>query len=166
MDTHSYIRQLFLKIFTKLPPFSVVRAAGPLAPFFLRTTRKDIVGKFESIMPDRFKYAISEYIYHCNSMRTTGEFAFHRLLHNGPWPMNPIADRMKDLHSDIPLTFVYGAKSWLDSSYGTQIKDNRPNSYTHIEIIESAGHKVFSDDEILFNTIVLNACRTLKSHRI
>lgn len=110
-----------------------------------------------------YRNAISEYIYHCNSLRTTGEHAFHRLLHNGPWPANPIADRMRDLHVDIPLTFVYGAKSWLDSTYGVTIKENRPHSYTNIEIIDSAGHKVFSDDEILFNTIVLNACKVLKS---
>lgn len=136
-----------------------------MAPLFLRTTRRDIVEKFESVMPDRYRNAISEYIYHCNSVRTTGEYAFHRLLHNGPWPANPIADRMKNLHVDIPLTFVYGAKSWLDSAYGVTIKDSRPNSYTHIEIIDSAGHKVFSDDEILFNSIVLNACKILKSNQ-
>ena len=57
-----------------------------------------------------------------------------------------------------------GRKSWLDHSIGFDIKDSRPNSYTHIEIIESAGHKVFSDDEIIFNSIVLNACKILKSN--
>lgn len=144
----------------------MVRAAGPLAPIFLRTTRQDIVGKYESIMPDRHKKAIAEYIYHCNSVKITGERAFHDLCHNGPWPMNPIGERMKSLHTDIPLTFVYGQKSWLDPQPGFMIKESRPNSYTHIEIIETAGHKVFSDDEIIFNSIVLQACKILRTNRI
>jgi abhydrolase domain-containing protein 5 len=156
---------MFLRLFSKIPPFTVARAFGPMAPLFLRTARRDIVGKFESAMEDRHKYAISEYIYHCNSYRNTGESAFHRLLSNGPWPINPIIDRMiENLHIDIPLTFVYGAKSWLDFNYGAQIKESRPNSYTHIEVISSAGHKVFSDDEVLFNSIVLEACKVLKSY--
>lgn len=142
-----------------------MRVFGPLGTLFLRTTRRDIVGKFESAMPDRHKYAIAQYIYHCNSVRATGESAFHRLLQDGPWPVNPIIDRMiENLDIDIPITFIYGAKSWLDYSYGSLIRESRPNSYTHIEVISSAGHKVFSDDEHLFNSIVLDACKVLKSY--
>lgn len=145
----------------------MVRAAGPFASLFLRKTRRDIVGKFEDFMADRNKHVISEYIYHCNSAKITGEYAFHSLLHNGPWPRHPIGERMKSLNTDIPLTFVYGGLSWIDNEYGFIIKQCRPqHSYTHIEIVESAGHKVFSDNEMLFNSIVLNACKTLKSSRI
>ncbi len=166
LSTHSFFRRILFNIFTKIPPLNVIRAAGPFAPFLLRTTRKDIVEKYESVMPKKFKKSISEYIYHCNSASTTGEHAFHSLLHNGPWPSKPITARMKNVHEDVPLTFIYGAKSWIDSTYGKEIKENRPNSsYTQIEIIHSAGHKVFSDDEILFNSIVLNACKFLKSNQ-
>lgn len=73
---------------------------------------------------------------------------------------------MKTLHIDIPITFVYGRKSWLDNQIGFSIKESRPESYVHIEIVETAGHKVFSDDEVIFNSIVLNACKTLRENRI
>ncbi|KAG5678629.1 hypothetical protein PVAND_008285 [Polypedilum vanderplanki] len=163
IHTHSIVRRMFLRIFAKIPPFSLVRAAGPFASSLLRTTRKDIVGKFESIMHERHKNAISEYIYHCNSVKITGERAFHSLLHNGPWPKRPLVEVMKSLHVDVPITFVYGKKSWLDYTSGYVIKESRPNSYTQIEIIENAGHKVFSDDEVEFNRLVKEACKTLKS---
>lgn len=86
LKEYSFIRRSLWKIFTKIPPFGVVRAAGPLAPKFLRNTRPDIVGKFESIFEHPHKKNVSEYIYHCNNVEISGELAFHRLLHNGPWP--------------------------------------------------------------------------------
>jgi hypothetical protein len=100
--------RMFLRLFARIPPFSLVRAFGPFGTSFLRRTRQDIVGKFESVMNNRHRNAISEYIYHCNSVKITGEQAFHDLLHDGPWPKYPIAERMKSLHSDVPMTFVYG----------------------------------------------------------
>lgn len=117
-------------------------------------------------MADRHKGAISEYIYHCNSVKISGERAFHSLLENGPWPKYPLAARMTELHTDIPLTFVYGQLSWIDSTPGYIIKLSRPNSYTHIEVVDGAGHKVFSDDELTFNSIVLKACKILKSNNV
>lgn len=61
------------------------------------------------------------------------------------------------------MTFIYGSNSWIDSSYGQIIKEARPNSYTNIEVIENAGHKVFSDDEKAFNQLVKEACKVLKT---
>jgi pimeloyl-ACP methyl ester carboxylesterase len=164
MKEHSFIRQAMIKIFTKFTPFSVVRAAGPLAPKFLRTTRPDIVEKFESIFEDHQKKTVSEYIYHCNNVKTTGEFAFHRLLRNGPWAASPIGEKVKThICHTIPMTFIYGVNSWIDNSYGKIIKESRPNSYTQVAIVENAGHKVFSDNEIAFNQLVIEACKTLKT---
>ncbi|XP_070494397.1 (Lyso)-N-acylphosphatidylethanolamine lipase-like [Chironomus tepperi] len=166
LSTHSFMKRFFLKVFTRTPPLNVIRAFGPFAATVFRNVRTDVVGKFESVMPDRHKRAISEYIYHCNSNKTTGERAFHSLLENGPWPKFPLAARMTELHSDIPLTFVYGEQSWIDSTPGYIIKLSRPNSYTHIEVVDGAGHKVFSDDELTFNSIVLKACKILKSNNV
>lgn len=164
MKEHSFLRRSLIKIFTRFTPFSVVRAAGPLAPRFLRTTRPDIVGKFESVFDDHQKKIVSEYIYHCNNVKTTGELAFHRLLRNGPWPASPIGEKVKgQICHKIPMTFIYGVNSWIDSSYGQIIKDSRPSSYTQVEIVENAGHKVFSDNEIAFNKLVIEACKILKT---
>lgn len=142
----------------------MVRAAGPLAPRFLRQTRPDIVGKYESVFSNDRKRTVSEYIYHCNNIHISGELAFHRLLKNGPWPEFPIGEKVKSqICHKIPMTFIYGSNSWIDSSYGQIIKEARPNSYTNIEVIENAGHKVFSDDEKAFNQLVKEACKVLKT---
>ena len=164
MKEHSFFKRQLIRIFKIIKPFSMIRAAGPLAPRFLRSTRRDIVEKFESVFEDHQKKTVSEYIYHCNNIRNTGEQAFHRLLHNGPWAAKPIGERVKNqiCHS-IPMTFIYGAISWIDSSTGTDIQAARPNSYTNVEIVENAGHKVFSDNEKVFNKLVIEACKTLKT---
>lgn len=164
INEHSFFRRMFLRIFTKIPPFRMVRAAGPFAPRFLSTTRQDIVGKFESFFEDRHKRAVSEYIYHCNNVSISGERAFHRLLKNGPWPEFPIGEKMRNkICNRIPMTFIYGVNSWIDSSYGQLIKDSRPDSYTQLHVMHDAGHKVFSDNETIFNQLVIEACQILKT---
>lgn len=96
-------------------------------------------------------------------MEITGELAFHRLLKNGPWPRFPIGEKVKQkICHTIPITFIYGVNSWLDSSYGQIIKNSRPSSYTHVAIVENAGHKVFSDNEKVFNKLVVEACKVSK----
>lgn len=166
LTTHPFLKRLYLRYFTKTPPMNFIRVFGPFAPRVFRNLRQDVVGKFETVMADRHKKAISEYIYHCNSVKISGERAFHSLLENGPWPRFPLAARMHDIHTDIPLTFVYGQLSWIDSTPGYKIKLNRPNSYTQVEIVDGVGHKVFSDDENTFHSIVLNACKILKSNNV
>ena len=164
MKEHSLLRRYLLRIFTKIPPFRMVRAAGPLAPRFLRKTRPDIVGRFESIFDDHHKRIVSEYIYHCNNIDISGELAFHRLLKNGPWPKFPIGEKVRNqICHKIPMTFIYGVNSWIDNSYGKIIQDSRPRSYTSVAIVENAGHKVFSDNETVFNQLVIEACKVRKS---
>jgi pimeloyl-ACP methyl ester carboxylesterase len=142
----------------------MIRAAGPFAPIWLRSTRRDIVGKFESIFDSNLRRSVSEYIYHCNNLEITGERAFHRLLKNGPWPENPIGEKVKSqICTKIPITFIYGKNSWIDPCYGKIIRDSRPNSYTRVEIVENAGHKVFSDNEKVFNQLVVEACKVSKT---
>lgn len=64
------------------------------------------------------------------------------------------------------MTFIYGVNSWIDNSYGKIIQDSRPNSYTRIEIVENAGHKVFSDNETVFNRLVVEACNVKKTPKL
>lgn len=51
------------------------------------------------------------------------------------------------LNDKLPVTFLYGENTWMNNAYGQIIKDSRPSSYTHVEIVENAGHHVtaFSD---------------------
>lgn len=153
--------RFFAQVF---PPFSLMRIAGPLTAPFFRICRQDIIGRFEKIYDVPQRRIVSEYVTHCNNINISGERAFHRLMKNGPWPQNPVGEKIRlECCDKMPITFIYGEKSWLDPSYGEGIKESRTKSYTAIHIIKGAGHKVFSDDEQLFNQIVNEACKILKS---
>lgn len=149
---------------SKISPLAVVRAAGPLGSMILRKGRPDIVEKYENVVEKHDK-TIAKYVYHCNTQKITGEYAFRDLLETGVLPKYPMCDRLEELCSAIPLTCIFGSESWLDTSYGPSLKDLRPNSYTHVEYIESAGHQLFSDNAPEFNRLVDEACNILKSSR-
>lgn len=149
---------------SKISPLFIVRAAGPvLGPVILRKGRPDIVEKYENVVEKHDK-TIAKYVYHCNARKITGEYAFRELLDIGVYPKHPMCDRLEGQLSDgIPMTFIFGENSWLDNSFGPMIKEFRPNSYTHIEIVESAGHQLFSDAASEFNRLVIEACKVVKS---
>lgn len=151
-----------IRLFGKIPPLGIVRAAGPFGEWLIQRARKDIMLKYENVVDDH--RVIARYIHQCNSANPTGEHAFKRLLNGGPWPKHPIGERMKEnFPSDIPVTFIYGGKTWMRTDYGDIIKESRPNSYTNIEFVDNAGHHVYADNADDFNTYTLNACIVLKS---
>lgn len=157
-------KRSLVKVFQKMAPLAVIRAAGPFGEWLIKKARKDILRKYEKAVEDH--NVIGQYIYQCNSANPTGEVAFHYLLHGGPWAKYPIGERvLSGMSSDIPITFLYGEKSWMDNKYGEIIKEERPNSYTEVVIIPFAGHHVYSDNALDFNESVIKACKVLKSKR-
>lgn len=152
-------------------PFVMVRAFGPFGEWLIKSFRPDLLNKYNSIVePSTF----SQYIYHCNSNSNfSGEAAFHRMAFVGPcswsplghvWPIHPIGERMKNgLSDDIPVTYIYGNDTWIHKGYGGIIRDNRPNSYTNVIMIDNAGHHMYTDNASEFNQTVLEACKILKS---
>lgn len=142
-------------------PFSMLRALGPFGEWLIKNIRPDLLQKYQEIVDPSI---ISQYIYHCNNnSRPSGEGAFHRMTVVGPWPMHPIGERMKALSDDVPVTFLYGANTWMNNIYGTIIKETRPNSYTNVKIVEGAGHHIYTDNLFEFNKSVLDACGVLRS---
>jgi len=157
-------KRSLVKIFQKMAPLAIIRAAGPYGEWLVKKARRDILRKYEKAVEDR--NVIGQYIHQCNSANPTGEHAFHNLLHGGPWAKHPIGERvLAGMKSDIPITFLYGEKSWMDNKYGEIIKEARPNSYTQIVLIPFAGHHVYSDNSLDFNQSVNDACKILKSKR-
>lgn len=50
------------------------------------------------------------------------------------WANRPMIERISQLRQDIPITFIYGSRSWIDSSSGAQTTALRGNSYVKIEV--------------------------------
>lgn len=157
-------KRSLVKVFQKMAPLAIIRAAGPYGEWLVKKARKDILRKYEKAVED--ETVIAQYIHQCNSARPAGEEAFRNLLDGGPWAKHPIGERvLTGIKDDIPITFLYGEKSWMDNKYGAIIKEARPNSYTHIESVPFAGHHVYSDNALDFNQFVIDACKMLKSER-
>lgn len=158
-------KRSLVKVFQKMTPLAIIRAAGPYGEWLVKKARADILRKYESVVADQT--VIAQYIHQCNSNRNpTGEEAFKNLLEEGPWAKFPMGDRLKCCIPDnILITFLYGETSWMNNTYGEIIKEARPRSYTHIESIKFAGHHVYSDNALDFNQFVNDACKTLKSMR-
>lgn len=63
-----------------------------------------------------------------------GESAFHAMMQGFGWAKNPIVRRMDKLRDDIPITLLYGSRSWVDNSAGEMIKQNRSSSYVNVQV--------------------------------
>ncbi|XP_030759585.1 (Lyso)-N-acylphosphatidylethanolamine lipase-like [Sitophilus oryzae] len=140
---------------TYFNPLATVRAVGPFGPWLVRKLRSDISNRYEDAFED--KHIITEYIYHCNSQYPSGESAFHTFLKGFGYAKNPMITRYDKLHDHIPITVVYGEKSWITKDPGYVLKDKK--KYVNIEIIPRAGHHLYSDEPKIFNEIVRKTCK-------
>nr|CAD7442784.1 unnamed protein product [Timema bartmani] len=138
-------------------PLWPVRAAGPFGQWLIGKMRPDIVRKFSPVLDDAAE-VIPQYLYQCNSQIPSGEAAFHAMMSGFGWAKNPMLKRMDTLRKTIPITLMYGTRSWVDSSASETIKAQRPDSYVNVQVINGAGHHVYADKSDTFNRYVLDAC--------
>ena len=59
-----------------------------------------------------------------------------------------------ELSPQLPVSLIYGARSWMDSRSGDKLKELRPESYTEVYCVEGAGHHVHAEQPEEFNRIV------------
>lgn len=139
-----------------LNPLWIIRAAGPFGQWVVEKTRPDIMKKFSAVVKD--ESAIAQYIHQCNSQNPTGESGFHSMMEDFGWAKNPLINRIHEMRDDVPLTLIYGSKSWVDHTSGEVIKKLRPRSYVNVHIINRAGHHVYADRPEKFNSIIVKTC--------
>ncbi|XP_060533182.1 (Lyso)-N-acylphosphatidylethanolamine lipase-like [Cylas formicarius] len=137
-------------------PLVGLRMAGPLGPWFINFVRSDISKKYSDVLSD--PSIISQYIYQCNSQHPSGESAFHSMMSSFGWAKNPMVRRINKLPIQIPVTLLYGSRSWLDHSATDIIKYKRSGSYFRLQIVTGAGHHIYADKPEAFNQIVIDAC--------
>ena len=90
----------------------------------------------------------------------SGEEAF-RTLQATAWASNPLLKRVISIPEYVPITLIYGACTWVDITQGSEIKEQRPNSYCDLQIIEGGGHLVYFDSPKEFNNSVEKICCTV-----
>lgn len=88
----------------------------------------------------------------------SGESAFHAMMVKIGWAKNPMVKRIGTLHKDIPITLLYGSRTWVDHSATGILEGIRSNSYFKHQVITGAGHHIYADKPEIFNQMVLEAC--------
>ncbi|XP_042239511.1 (Lyso)-N-acylphosphatidylethanolamine lipase-like isoform X2 [Homarus americanus] len=136
-------------------PLFVVRTAGPWGPKLLQKARPDLIRKFSGMVKDA-EEVIPSYLYHCNAQNPSGESAFHTLMAGFGWAKYPMIQRMDSLRKGMPMTLIYGSRSWVDRDPGFQIKYMRNDSYVNVQVIPGAGHHVYADKAEIFNNLINN----------
>nr|XP_058914717.1 (Lyso)-N-acylphosphatidylethanolamine lipase isoform X3 [Kogia breviceps] len=107
-------------------PLAVLRVAGPWGPSLVQRFRPDFKRKFADFFDDD---TISEYIYHCNAQNPSGETAFKTMMESFGWARRPMLERIHLIQKEMPITMIYGANTWIDTSTGKKVKLQRPDSY-------------------------------------
>ena len=130
-----------------------------IGPRLVSKARPDIINKFAGSVQGA-ESVIPQYIYHCNAQSPTGEAAFHAMMASFGWAKFPMINRINALKTDVPVTFVYGARSWVDHNPGLQLKSMRQNVEVHV--IQGAGHHVYADNYNDFHSIVNKACESVE----
>ncbi|CAG9858495.1 unnamed protein product [Phyllotreta striolata] len=142
-------------------PLAGIRAAGPLGPWFINRIRPDISRKYALALDD--SKLITDYIYQCNCQNPSGESAFHAMMSDFGWAKNPMVNRIDKLKPEVPITLLYGSRSWIDHSASDIIKEKRMKSFFKLQVVTGAGHHVYADKPEAFNQIVLDACQSVDS---
>ncbi|KAK6623957.1 hypothetical protein RUM44_010813 [Polyplax serrata] len=155
---HSLIIRAAAYILQPFNPLSTVRAAGPLGQWLIEKARPDLIRKFAPVLQEDIT-TIPQYIFQCNAQKPSGESAFHAMMTGFGWAKYPIINRMDLLRRDVPITLIYGARSWVDNSASDKIKEIRSGtSYVNVIVINGAGHHVYADRSETFNKHVNEAC--------
>ncbi|XP_029309723.1 (Lyso)-N-acylphosphatidylethanolamine lipase isoform X2 [Cottoperca gobio] len=139
-------------------PLAVIRAAGPWGPGLVNRFRPDFKMKFEELFDDD---TMTQYIYHCNAQTPSGEVGFRAMTESLGWAKRPMLERVHQLPPSMPLTMLYGARSWVDSSSGERVVQIRDQANTKLLLIDDASHHVYADQPVEFNKVVENICNSV-----
>ncbi|PAV82810.1 hypothetical protein WR25_21982 [Diploscapter pachys] len=132
-------------------PFTVLRLAGPYARHAMKILRPDMQERFRS----ERRSDIYDYLYECNALNPTGETAFMSMCLPYGWAKRPMIRRFNGIDENIPATFIFGSKSWVDPGPAFDIQMLRND--VDVQIVRGAGHHIYADMPEEFNRIVLEA---------
>lgn len=142
-------------------PFAGIRALGFFGKHLIRKFRPDLIEKFKSLTNEE-PTVVADYIYYCNSRKPSGESAFKAMTMSFGWAKNPMLSRIHKLCEKVPLTMIYGSRSWVSDSSGWEAKRRRQEEYescfVDIHIIKNAGHHVYADQPEEFNNLINKIC--------
>ena len=94
-----------------------------------------------------------------------GETAFFYLKTPIAWAKRPMLERLDVLDRKIPITMMYGTRTWFDIGTGEKIYAMRPDSYVDVHYFKNASHHIHADTPSIFNDIVNDVCDLADTQR-
>ena len=151
-------------------PQSLARAAGPWSK---RLVEKVINGRFNSptmkLEGCTAKEAILTYMHGITIAKGSGEHSLRQLLNFGAYAKDPLVNRIAELKSNIPVTFLYGSHDWMDPMGGKiaaeNLKKRGHNSPISQHILPGAGHHLYVDCPNGFESAILSAAGAINGFR-
>lgn len=88
------------------------------------------------------------YFYHLNAQTPSGEHAFFRLALPYGWARKPMIERVSGVDPNIPVSFLYGSKSWMDSNAGQEAARIRSECPGRVQnfVVENSGHHIYAGE--------------------
>lgn len=103
----------------------------------------------------------SHVIFSCDNFSlplSSGETGFFYLQIPIAWSRRPMLERLDALSPQVPISLMYGTRSWFDNSTGRKVFTSRPDSYVDVHFVKGAGHHIHADTPTVFNEIVESVC--------
>lgn len=94
-----------------------------------------------------------------NAQQPSGEVAFMSLTIPYGWAKYPMIHRVGDIPKHLPISIIFGSRSWMEVNSGQSVKYLRKGCYVNVKIINGAGHHVYADRPVEFNTEVNRICQ-------
>lgn len=149
---YSISARIFFRILSPFNPMATIRGVGPWGPSLVRKYRPGLAQIFSTKWGD--DTLLHQYVYHCNAQTPSGEAGFKHLSWNLGWALRPMISRIHQISKEIPITFIYGSRSWMDRKTAWDIKNIRHGCYVDVQVLRGAGHHVYAERHDLFNLLV------------
>lgn len=64
----------------------------------------------------------------------SGESAFHSMMSGFGWAKHPLVRRIDKLDPNLPITLMYGSRSWVDHSAADILQEKKVGSYFKLQV--------------------------------
>lgn len=138
-----------------ISPFSIVRMSGVFGPKAMSAWSNFRFSQF----PQEEHEAMHMYCYKTFVASPSGEYGLTRLLAPGALARMPLIDRV-NTQLKCKSIWIYGDRDWMNVKAGLELVDNlnslgNEDQKASFHVVEDAGHHVYLDNHIDFNTLVL-----------
>ncbi|XP_018497349.1 abhydrolase domain-containing protein abhd-5.1 [Galendromus occidentalis] len=160
----SLYERSFQRMLLHVNALAGLRASGPIGQYLVRRTMNERHPYMRKYFPDA-PDTMSDYFFHSNVRRPTGEEFLRKLCENFPFPKYPLIKRMRELSEEVGVTFIHATGSFIPRTPSETLQRLRGEDNTKIRVIEGVGHTMHLEKPDEFSEIVLDVLSQIGENR-